>query len=318
MDIRPLDLATRPIVDAYIRQYPPQVSELTFTNLFVWRRSRPVFFAEVDGSLVFLVYGKNSRGPNVVFGHSLGEVLPARIVKALDIGVQGFVRIPESTAASLLDAGFQVEEDRDNADYVYRVQDLAELEGRRFHKKRNLVKQCLETYTCTYEPITPELVSECLAMQERWCQARDCGHDPGLCSEFIAIEESFIHWQSLGLVGGAILIDGNIEAFALGETLRPGTAVCHFEKAMPDYQGLGQLINQWFAKYTLKGFEFENREQDLGLPGLRQAKKSYHPDHMVDKYIAWIPSSGPHTLSIVEPHECAKHGADKERTEDLS
>lgn len=315
LDIRPLDLDTRPIVDAYIRQYPPQVSELTFTNLFVWRRSRPVFFTKAEGSLIFLVHGKDgNHGPNVVFGHPLGKALPAN----LDREVQGFVRIPESTASSLRDAGFRVQEDRDNADYVYRVEDLAELAGRRFHKKRNLVKQCLETYTCTYEPVTPELVSECSAMQDRWCQARRCGHDPGLCGEFIAIQESFIHWQSLGLVGGAIRIDGNIQAFAVGETLRPGTAVCHFEKAMPGYQGLGQLINQWFAKYALKGFEFENREQDLGIPGLRQAKKSYHPDHMIDKYIAWIPSSGPHIVSVVEPHKCAKHGAGEERTENIS
>jgi len=318
-EIRTLDLDARPVVEAYTRQYAPQVSELTFTNLFVWRHSRPVFFAEIEDSLVFLVHGKDgSPGPNVVFGHPLGNASPAKIAKTLDMKVQGFVRIPESTAASLRDAGFRVEEDRDNADYVYRVQDLAELAGRRFHKKRNLVKQCLETHACTYEPITPELVSECSAMQDRWCQARDCGHDPGLCSEYTAIEESFSHWEALGLVGGAVRIEGTIQAFAVGEALRPDTAVCHFEKAMPGYQGLGQLVNQWFAKYTLQGFTFENREQDLGIPGLRQAKESYHPDHMADKYIAWIPSSGPPLLSVVEPHECAKYGSDEEPTEDVS
>jgi hypothetical protein len=309
-ETRPLDLDARPIVEAYTRRYPPQVSELTFTNLFVWRHSRPVFFAETEDSLVFLVHGKDgNHGPNVVFGHPLGDASPAKIVKTLGLEVQGFVRIPETTAASLRDAGFRVEEDRDNADYVYRVQDLAELAGRRFHKKRNLVKQCLETHACTYEPITPELVSECSAMQDRWCQARRCGHDPGLCSEYTAIEEGFSHWKALGLVGGAVRIDGKIQAFAVGETLRPGTAVCHFEKAMSDFQGLGQLINQWFAKYALKGFAFENREQDLGIPGLRQAKESYHPDHMVDKYIAWMPSSERGSLLVVEPHQCAKHGA---------
>jgi hypothetical protein len=212
-------------------------------------------------------------------------------------------------ALALSHDGLQVANDRDNADYVYRVKDLAQLEGRRFHKKRNLIKQCLQAYDCTYEPITPGLITECTAMLDRWCKARRCRHDPGLCSESLAVRESFSHWELLRLVGGAIRIDGDIQAFALGEMLRPGTAVCHFEKAMPGFQGLGQLINQWFAKYALQDFEFENREQDLGIPGLRQAKKSYHPDHMVEKYLAWFPSAESHTLSVVEPRECAKHGA---------
>ena len=311
-NIRPVDLEVRSLVDAYLTQYPPQISELTFTNLFVWRHSRPVFFVEEQGTLFFLAHGDRSTGnPDVVFGHPLGDVSPAKVAKALDMKIVGFVRIPANTANVLRDAGLGVEEDRDNADYVYSVKDLAEMTGRRFHKKRNLVKQCLEAYACEYVPITHELVTECFAMQDRWCQSRQCGHNPGLCNEYLAIRESFDHWKSLQLVGGAIRIDGKIQAFALGETLRSGTAVCHFEKAMPGFIGLGQLINQWFAKYTLKGFEFENREQDLGIQGLRQAKKSYHPDHMVDKFTAWFPSFSPQSLSVVEPHECAKHGSDE-------
>jgi hypothetical protein len=140
-ELRPVDLEAKPLVETYWHQHPPQVSELTFTNLFVWRHSRPVFFAEVEGSLVFLVNGNGSpHDPNVVFGHPLGGVSPAKVAKALDMEIVGFVRIPGSTASVLRNAGLDVEEDRDNADYVYRVEDLAELAGRRFHKKRNL--QC--------------------------------------------------------------------------------------------------------------------------------------------------------------------------------
>jgi hypothetical protein len=308
-DIRPLDLDARHLVETYVHRYAPQVSELTFTNLFAWRRARPVFFAEVEDSLVFLVNGKDtSGGPSVVFGHPLGDASPANVAKALDLQIHGFARIPENTASSLRRAGFHVEEDRDNSDYVYRVAELAALAGRRFHKKRNLVKQCLEAHSCAYEPITPELVSECSAMQDRWCEVRQCGRDPGLCSEYLAIQESFSHWENLALLGGAIRIEGQIQAFAIGETLKPKTAVCHFEKAIAGFQGLGQLINKWFARYALEGFEFENREQDLGIPGLRQAKQSYHPDHMVKKYWALAPSADLGALSVAEPHECAKHG----------
>ena len=74
-----------------------------------------------------------------------------------------------------------------------------------------------------------------------------------------------------------------IQAFALGERLNKSTAVWHFEKALPEINGLSQLVNQWFAKECLAEFEFVNREQDLGIPGLRQAKESYYPDHLVEK-----------------------------------
>jgi hypothetical protein len=101
----------------------------------------------------------------------------------------------------------------------------------------------------------------------------------------------FAYYNELGLTGGAIRVNGEIQAFTVGEQLAPGAAVCHFEKAMPGVQGLGQLINQWFAKYSLTGFEFVNREQDLGIAGLRQAKKSYYPFKMVDKYTITFPKS---------------------------
>jgi len=305
-EIHRLELENRSIVDEYLKRFPPEVSELTFTNLFVWRKSRPVFFAEVKDSLVFLVDAEGS-GKKIIFGNPLGNASPLELLSDLDVEVVGFARIPKTTAAILQENNLHVEPDRDNADYVYRVKDLAELAGRRFHKKRNLIKQCLQGVDCVYKPITPETIPECLKMHERWCKARRCGHDPGLCSESVAVKECLTQWDALPLMGGSVRIDGKIQAFALGETLRPDTAVCHFEKAMPEYLGLGQLINQWFAKHALHGLEFENREQDLGIPGLRQAKKSYYPDHMVEKFRAWFPGSSEEALSPVEPHECGKH-----------
>lgn len=306
--IRPLELGEQSLVAHCLRRYPPEISELTFTNLFVWRSSRPIWLAEVEDSMVFIADSHGSdAATKVILGPPLGEAPPLAFARALGIELEGFVRIPEDTATSLRDAGLNVMPDRDNSDYVYRVADLADLEGRHYHKKRNLIKQCLAAHRCEYEPITAQLVSECLELQDRWCQARNCGKDPGLCKEYVAIRDAFIHYQDLQFLGGTIRIDGELQAYALGEALTPDTAVCHFEKAMPGIQGLGQLINQWFAKHALGGFEFVNREQDLGIPGLRQAKESYHPHHMVHKFTATL--KGPtSTMPLLEnPHECAKH-----------
>jgi len=306
--IKALELEDRPFVMEYLRQYPPGVSELTFTNLFVWRHSRAISFVRIEDALVFLAPAESGeKETSVVFGPPVGPVSPIAAMGALEPRVRGIVRVPEEVAQALGNNDLNVVEDRDNFDYVYAVADLAQLPGRRYHKKRNLIKQCLKNHSCRYEEITPELIGECLAMQDRWCELRDCEVDPGLCSEYQAIKETLDRYKALELIGGAIRVDGTIQAYSVGEALSPQTAVCHFEKAMPGIQGLSQLINQWFAHYSLQGFEFVNREQDLGIPGLRQAKKSYYPHHLIAKFKAFPKSMKEAACSEVEPHECAKH-----------
>ena len=103
--------------------------------------------------------------------------------------------------------------------------------------------------------------------------------------------ETLQNYREFPLTGGAIRIAGTIEAFAVGERLNPSTAVWHFEKAMPHFHGLGQLINQWFTRENLAEFTYVNREQDLGIPGLRKAKESYFPDHLVEKVRIVLPGA---------------------------
>jgi hypothetical protein len=121
-------------------------------------------------------------------------------------------------------------------------------------------------------------------MLDRWCAARNCGVDPGLCDEYRAIRQLLEHYEQLDVTGAAVRVDGAVQAFSMGEALSPDTAVIHVEKAMPDIEGLYQVMNQWFCRDQLGGFDYVNREQDLGVPGLRKAKLSYHPHHMVKKF----------------------------------
>lgn len=281
MNLRPLSLDDRLFVTEYLRRFPPVVSELTFTNLFAWRHTRPIWLDEFRKSLLFFAETKMGL---VLLGNPIGPVSLPEVFDAYSSRITGADRFPkEKLADAPLPPGAMVVEDRDNGDYVYRREDLATLAGRLFTKKRNHINQCLAAYNCQYEMITGETVAECLALQDRWCNDRNCKIEPGLAGEYQAIEETLHHYEKFGLTGGAIRIAGTIEAFAVGEALNPSTAVCHFEKAMPQFQGLAQLINQWFTKNNLGEFDYVNREQDLGIPGLRQAKESYSPDHMVEK-----------------------------------
>jgi len=281
MTLRPLTLDDNQFVTEYLRRFPPVISELTFTNLFAWRHTRPIRIDECKDSL--LVFAETPSGL-VLLGNPVGPVALAEVFKEYGNEISEAIRFPKEKLTDIsLPPEALVVEDRDNADYVYRREDLATLAGRHFTKKRNHINQCLAAYDCRYEMITEETVPECLAMQDRWCASRDCKTEPGLCGEYRAIVETLQNYREFPLTGGAIRIAGRIEAFTVGEPLNPSTAVTHFEKAMPQFHGLAQLINQWFAKENLAGFAYVNREQDLGIPGLRRAKESYSPDHLVDK-----------------------------------
>ena len=289
MNLRPLSLNDRLFVTEYLRRFPPEISELTFTNLYAWRRTRPIWIDEFGASLIFFAETKMGL---VILGNPIGPVSLVEVLREYGSRITGAERFPKEKLADIaLIPGVMIIEDRDNGDYVYRQEDLATLAGRNFTKKRNHINQCLAAYNCRYEIITAGTVPECLDMQDRWCAARDCKAEPGLCGEYQAIEETLQHYTELGLTGGAIRIEGIIEAFTVGEALSPETAVCHFEKAMPQFQGLGQLINQWFARDNLAAFTYVNREQDLGIPGLRRAKETYFPDHLVEKVRIVLPGS---------------------------
>ncbi len=302
--IRPLSLTDRSLVNNYLCSHPPLVSELTFTNLFIWRHSRPVSWTVLDNSLLFFVETAGTDNRLIMLGPPVGDISLPEVSARFGKRLAGAIRLSEEATAPLRQAGPVVIEDRDNADYVYRQSDLAELAGRRYAKKRNKIKQCKQNYTCRYEPLTVANLAECRRMQTRWCETRECGHDPGLCGENMAIDEIFAHFPTFyNLIGGAIRVDGTIQAYAMGERLHAGTAVCHFEKAMPAIPGLGQLMNQWFAEYGLLQFEFINREQDLGVPGLRQAKESYYPHHLVNKYTLFL--AGPFAQEPAPTGRCA-------------
>ncbi len=281
-DREPISLDHLSLVSDRLRRYPPEISEHTFVNLFAWRHHRPVLLGKSQGCLVFL---SEQDGRRALLGPPLGEASPAELLEELArADVSRAERLPAPAAEALEAEGFEPESDRDNADYVYRREDLAELAGNRYHRQRNLVNQCLAAHDCSWCEITPDILEEVAELQERWCDERNCRERRGLCAEYRAIRQTLLHYKELDLMGGAVRIEGRLEAYTIGGRLNPQTAVVHFEKAMSRFNGLYQVVNQWFCRESLGAFEFVNREQDLGIPGLRKAKESYHPHHMVEKF----------------------------------
>ena len=283
-----ISLDQRSIYEERLAQYPTELSEHTFTNLFMWRKSSPIQAIDVSDTLI--LYKQTKQGA-VVFGPPIGPLSLSdaayHIQSKTGIPIVALERISEKAANSSLPPGWSSKEDQDYHDYVYRRDDLASLAGRRYHKKRNLVAQCLENHDCVYEEISDNNIDEVRTNMNKWCKERNCKENQELCPEYIASMEILKNFNALNVTGAAIRIEGNIEAFTVGERLNTNTAVIHLEKAMPQFKGLYQVINQWYCKNNLNDFEFVNREQDVGVEGLRKAKQSYLPHHMIKKFIVY-------------------------------
>ncbi len=280
MQLKQLTYQDRSTLTGYFKKYPPDISEFTFTNLYVWLSTRPISWMLHDDTLCIFI---SSSDKTILFGPPVGPASLSTVIASHAFPVDIIERFPESLSDDLCRYGYSLLPDPDNWDYVFLVNDLAKLKGRRYAKKRNHIKHCLTEYNCTYEAIDQNNIAECQEMQNRWCKHRSCTTHPGLCGEYQATQKMFAKFHDLELIGGAIRVNGRIEAYSIGEQLTPDTAVCHFEKAMPQFHGLSQLIVHWYAKEALSYFTYVNREQDLGISGLKKAKQSYFPHHMVKK-----------------------------------
>lgn len=174
--------------------------------------------------------------------------------------------------------------ERDYFDYIYLREDLATLKGKKFQAKRNHVNKFKKQYAYEYEPLTAELVPECLEFEAKWYKANRTDDDQEeLTDERKSMIFALNHFKELNLLGGAIRIDHKLVAFTFGSPINQDTFGVHVEKADTDYEGAYSIINQEFASRIPEQYVYVNREEDLGIPGLRKAKLSYNPTILLPK-----------------------------------
>jgi hypothetical protein len=277
--LKPVALQDRPLFERYLSRYPPTVSELTFTNAFCWAEIRHHLVGECEGHLLISYRQKDcclSLYPPV--GPEPAALLNKRIE---GLGDYCWTRLDKVLAASLGPSVRPVL-DRDNSDYVYRVEDLRTLRGKAYHSKRNFAKRFAELYQPEVRPVNGTLAPECIHIQEQWLEGQR--NNESARDESTALIKALRHFDDLSLHGIGVFVGSALVAFAIGEPLNPSTFVEHFEKALPDYTGVYQYLLQAFAQSIPEGFSLLNREQDLGLEGLRRAKESWHPALLVEKY----------------------------------
>ena len=278
MEFTPIQLERADAYQEHLAQTPQVASDYSFVNIWGWAREYGLEWAFSD-DLVWL----RQTDPSPVYWAPVGAWQHIDWPEVFDrhFPAAGFKRVPEVLADLWRrQAGerLHIAEDRDNWDYVYDVDELVALRGNRFHKKKNLLNQFKNHNSHRFEPFSAAMIEQALALQDDWCTWRDCEDSEVLSAENRAIQRVFISWKHFPeLLGGAITVEGLIVAYTIAEPLDDDTVVIHFEKGCPAHKGIYQAINQMFLESLEGRFRFVNREQDLGDPGLRKAKMSYHP-----------------------------------------
>lgn len=175
---------------------------------------------------------------------------------------------------------------RDSADYVYSIEDLKNLSGKKYHGKKNHINKFMKVNEeWAYEAITDENTANCIDMVKEWCVQNGCCEDEEKAAEICVLINGLKNRKELNMTGGIIRTAGRIVALTLGERLSNDTFVIHFEKAFADVDGAYPLINQQFIIHELSDYTYVNREEDMGIEGLRKAKESYKPVYMAEKGI---------------------------------
>jgi len=292
LDFRQVSLSDRDWIEPLIRNSGELGCEYSFGNIFMWSDLYATKIAKAGNFLTaeervhclsFLYpVGSGSDEELVALLHQLylyakQEGCPFRLHRISDAGAARLER--------LMPVKFRLIPQRDDVDYLYRSEDLINLAGKKYHGKRNHIARFIEEYPdWSFEAITRDNADECLALTRNWLEQHG-NNDPVLLIEQKAIELGFAHFEQMGLVGGLLRCGGRVAAYTFGEPINERVFVTHVEKASVDFCNAYPMLNREFAARMLSGYELINREEDMGIEGLRKAKLSYHPHILYGKYV---------------------------------
>ncbi len=299
ISFEPVSLSHKALYRSLHSQGGPRGCEYSFANLYLWGRQQMAPVGE--HMALFSQFSRRTVYPFPVGGGDKGPVLEAILRDARERGIPCRITGLSQEDMALLEAlypgRFRFHCDRDSYDYVYKTEDLADLKGRRYQKKRNHYNRFWAQYPqCTLAPLDGQTLPAVREMAESW-YVRRAQEDPlgDYHMEHAALKKALDHCRDLDMVG-LVLLDGDrVLAFTLGSPLGEDTLDVHFEKALPQPEEAYAVINCEFARFvrrTRPEILYLNREDDLGIPGLRRAKESYGPHHMVEKCWACLLEDG--------------------------
>lgn len=263
--------------------------EYNFANNLAWRRLSDLKISRYKD--FYIVAAHADTDPKFCFPSGDGDI-KAVINEMKEYSCKNFNRnlslisVPESALNILKELygdEISIEKSENSFDYIYSSNSLANLAGKKFHSKRNHLKK-FYNYNWEYSKLEEKDFDDCIELSVLAYKDKGGIDNPSAVSEQFAIHTFFSHYKELNLVGGVIRISDKVVAFTFGSRLNSNTFDTHVEKADINYQGSYIAINNEFAKNELQGYEFINREEDLGIEGLRKSKKSLNPVFLLEKY----------------------------------
>ena len=286
-------LEDKPAADAILNGLNYRSCDYTFGNIYIWRNMYQTQIAFEDGFLLIKVMLNGKLHYLFPVGEGNLKEMVRKLRDDAEKSGERFVFTavtPEMQAAleSLFPGELAFEPVRDAFDYIYRKDDLAFLAGKKFHSKRNHIARFEKLGEWAYERMDEGNLDECMAMNREWCLENGCGQDMSLRKEACAVRESFRHLRELGFAGGLLRLNGRVVGFSMGERLGMDTFNVHIEKAFYDVDGAYTMINREFVLHECENFAYVNREEDMGIEGLRKAKLSYNPSILLQKSNAFF------------------------------
>jgi hypothetical protein len=288
-DFSPVTLQDRQTFISHYRRFPPVHSDNTFANMVCWNSYAHYRFAQVRDSILI----SSTIGGDTKFRPPIGPRDPELLADLLSL----CLKEGDDTPLVLVDAearhwirqqypDLPLYPDRNYFEYVYRTGDLAALPGRSYLNIRRHLKRFRKNCNPVVEEIGDDNLGQVEEFLREWCEWKNCDDEPFLAYEKEAVLCAISHLQELGLSGLLIRVLGRVGAIAVFEPLNETTLVVHFEKGLPDCEGIYKAINAETAERVKDRFAFINRESDMGVPGLREAKLRYHPHHLVEVFYA--------------------------------
>ncbi len=266
--------------------------ETSFANLFLWGKQEIAFIDDIA-----VLRGTFS---NTIYPFPIGEgdkkaIIDAIILDAKEKNIPLILTSIYGEEKKFLEDFypnlFEFRSNRDSFDYVYDINDLADLLGKKYHKKRTHLNRFISEHpNFSVEPFNKDNIEGIKQLVYGWYKQKEDGENAGDFNyEKVVFERAINNFDGLGLEGLALVDDGEVLAVTFGSKMNDDTFDVHFEKARADVDGAYTAINFEFAKYIRKKYpeiRYLDREEDMGLEGLRKAKTSYYPHHLVEKYTA--------------------------------
>ena len=290
LPFQPVTIDDKEIVQSFFNKVSFGNCDFSFSNIFSWRNSYDTTFA-VEGDFLYVRFQPAGDLPGYLFPVGDGNLKTAieRLIqdageRTTELRLYAVTQKMFDLLEDSLPGKFLYEKDRNWYEYIYSSEDLITLVGKKYQAKRNHINKFERTYKWEYLPVTREIIPDCLKLYERWCAENGgCNSEQSLTEERIATQNTFDNFERLGLTGGALRINGEILAYSYGQPLTKNIFGIHAEKCLYEINGGFAMINREFAKHNCSAYTYINREEDLGIDSLRQAKLSYHPVILLEK-----------------------------------